>query len=133
MIEMEEITRRRLFAFIIDFLVVNLIMWALTLLSYPVIAFTGSFFLYNYWLVLLTIVTISYFSYFEYHGGTIGKLNQRLKVASKEGDLKYRQVIIRDLPKICWFPLIFDVILGYNKELRLFDKIAGTKVIMEDQ
>ncbi|MDI3484345.1 MAG: hypothetical protein PWQ74_932, partial [Methanobacteriaceae archaeon] len=85
LIEMEEITKRRLFAFIIDFLVVNLIMWALTLLSYPVIAFTGSFFLYNYWLILLAIVTISYFTYFEYHGGTIGKLNQGLKVASKEG------------------------------------------------
>ncbi|MBK6586545.1 MAG: RDD family protein [Coprothermobacter sp.] len=72
--------------------------------------FTGSFFLYNYWLVLLAIVTISYFSYFEYHGGTIGKLNQKLEVVSIEGDLKYRQVIIRNLPKICWFPLIFDVI-----------------------
>jgi len=128
---MEEIIKRRLFAFIIDFLMVNLIIWALTLLSYPIIVFTGSFSIYNYWLVLLAIVTILYFSYFEYHGGTIGKLNQKLKVVSKKGKLEYRQVIIRNLPKICWFPLIFDLILAYNKELRLFDKIAGTKVIVE--
>ncbi|MEM4525829.1 MAG: RDD family protein [Methanothermobacter sp.] len=130
---MEEIIKRRLFAFIIDFLVVNLMIWALTLLFYPFIVFTDSFFLYNYWPILLVILTISYFSYFEYHGGTIGKLNQRLKVVSKEGELKYKQVIIRNLPKICWFPLILDVILGYNKELRLFDKIAGTKVITGNQ
>jgi len=133
LIKMEEITKRRLFAFIIDFLMVNLIIWALTLLSYPIIVFTGSFFIYNYWLVLVAIITILYFSYFEYHGGTIGKLNQKLKVVSKKGELEYKQVIIRNLPKICWLPLIFDLILSSNKELRLFDRLAGTKVVMEDR
>ena len=44
--------------------------------------------------------------------------------------MSYKKAFIRNLTKIYWIPLIFDIIIGkvLNYPSRLFDKLAGTDV-----
>ncbi len=131
---MEELTKRRAYAFIIDFLIVTLIMYALTIIVYPLVLLGGFFSVYGYWFILLGIVTLLYFSYLEYRGGTPGKRLQKLTVISEEGELKPWQVIVRNLSKVLWIPLIPDILIGYfTSSLRLMDSLAGTGVVMAER
>jgi hypothetical protein len=44
--------------------------------------------------------------------------------------MSYRKAFLRNLTKIYWIPLIFDILIGklLNYPSRLFDKLAGTDV-----
>ena len=127
---MVELLRERLYAFIVDFLIVTAVMYILTVLVYPAVILLNLFSIYSYWLPLLAVITPLYFSYLEYHGGTPGKRLQGLKVVSEEGDLQPWQVVLRNLSKVLWLPLAVDVPLGYLKgHLRILDAIARTAVI----
>jgi len=127
---MVELWRERLYAFIVDFLIVTALMYILTVLLYPAVLLLNLFSIYSYWLPLLAVITLLYFSYLEYHGGTPGKRLQGLMVVSEEGDLQPWQVVLRNLSKVLWLPLAVDVLLGYLLgHLRILDAIARTAVI----
>ena len=66
-------------------------------------------------------------------GATIGKALMHLQVISKkEHNLTFPQVIIRNLSKIYWFPIIFDWAIGkIIKDDRILNKLSYTVVIEE--
>lgn len=81
--------------------------------------------------IVLIVVTMLYFTIFEAKTNkTIGKKVTNLYVSDEEGYMSYRKAFIRNLTKIYWVPLVFDIIIGklLNYPSRLFDKLAGTDV-----
>jgi 5-formyltetrahydrofolate cyclo-ligase len=129
---MESIFIKRTLAFIIDALIITAIMWILSALVYPLIIVTGIFPIFNVWLILLAFIIIVYFSYMEKNkGATLGKDVMKLRVVSLEGELTYKKAVTRNLSKILWFPIIFDLIAGSlstGNYLRYLDKVANTDV-----
>jgi len=129
---MESIFIKRTLAFIIDALIITAIMWIISALVYPLIIVTGIFPIFNVWLILLAFIIIVYFSYMEKNkGATLGKDVMKLRVVSLEGELTYKKAVTRNLSKILWFPIIFDLIAGSlstGNYLRYLDKVANTDV-----
>lgn len=85
---------------------------------------------------VLTVVTLMYFTIFEAKTNkTIGKKIAKLYVSDSEGYMSYYKAFIRNITKILWVPLIFDIIIGkvLGFPSRLFDKIAGTDVYRDDE
>ena len=133
---MEALTKKRFWAFIIDFIFITALIWILSIIIYPLAIVTGIFSIFNYWLLLLAILIIVYFTYLEgSKGKTIGKSLMNIKVKSIEGDLSYKKTFIRNLSKILWFPVLIDLLAAYftkSSSLRLLDKYAGTYVVSDD-
>lgn len=128
---MQNLWGKRFAALIIDFLVIMIIMWILSAITYPLIAMANGFSILNYWLILTAIIIIGYFTYFEEKGETLGKNVMKIKVVADNGEMDYQKAFIRNLSKILWIPLIVDVLAGYvagNSKIRYLDKIAGTDV-----
>lgn len=130
---MEKLWVKRFAALLIDFFIITLIIWITGALIYPLIAIMGTFYILNYWLVLVVLIIIGYFTYFEgKNGATAGKNILKIKVIADEGQMGYKKALIRNLSKILWIPLILDVLIGWvagNSKLRYLDKIAGTDVV----
>lgn len=128
---------KRFEAFIIDAIVVTLLTALLNNILYVILTIIGNpLFLAYYPYVVLIIVTLSYFTIYEAKTNkTIGKRIIHLYVSDEEGYMTYRKALIRNLPKIYWIPLIFDVILGklFNCPSRLFDRIANTNVYSDKE
>lgn len=133
---METLSKKRFWAFIIDFIFITALIWILSIIIYPLAIVTGIFSIFNYWLLLLAILIIVYFTYLEgSKGKTIGKSLMNIKVNAIEGDLSYKKTFIRNLSKILWFPVLVDLLAAYiakSSSLRLLDKYAGTYVISDD-
>ncbi|MCK9151600.1 RDD family protein [Methanobacterium alcaliphilum] len=131
---MKTILKKRILAFIIDFLIVTAFIWILSIILYPVLLMTGFFAIFNFWLLLLAILILGYFTYLESsYGRTVGKSIMGIEVKANEGDLTYQKAIIRNLSKILWFPIIIDFLASFLTKddcLRLLDKYAGTKVVL---
>ncbi|MBI5680644.1 MAG: RDD family protein [Methanobacterium sp.] len=131
---MEKLWGKRFLALIVDAAVITLIIWVLSALIYPLIAFANIYGILNYWLILTAIIIMAYFTYFEGSSGqTLGKSLMKIKVVADEGKIDYRKAFIRNLSKILWVPLIVDVIAGFaagNSKIRYLDKIAATNVVI---
>ena len=109
-------------------LVNNLLYILLVLLHLPVLN------IYSY--ITLVVITLAYFIVFEARTNkTIGKKIEHLYVSDKEGYMSYKESFIRNITKLFWIPLIFDVVIGriLNYPSRLFDKLAGTDVYADDE
>ncbi len=128
---------KRFEAFIIDVIVVTLLTALLNNIFYVIFTLVGNpLFLVYYPYVVLVIVTLSYFTIYEAKTNkTIGKRIIHLYVSDEEGYMTYKKSLIRNLTKIFWIPLIFDVILGklLNCPSRLFDRIANTNVYSDKE
>jgi len=128
---------RRFAALIMDIIVITLLMWIITAIVYPIIAWLGIFSILNYWIVLEIVLIITYFTIMEGKtGSTLGKKLLKIRVNSIEGELTYRMAFIRDLSKILWFPLIIDLILGLlfvESNDRILDKISKTSVVLNNR
>lgn len=114
-----------LFTALID----NILYIILSLLNIPIALATYPF-------IVLIVVTLAYFTIFEAKTNkTIGKKIAHLYVSDSEGYMSYKKAFIRNLTKICWVPLIFDIIIGkiLNYPSRLFDKLAGTDVYSDKE
>ncbi len=131
---METITKKRIVAFILDFLVITFFMWILNPIIYPLVIVTGFYGIFNYSLVFLAIIIMAYFTYLEKSKtSTLGKNIMGIHVEPEKGELTYQKTFIRNLSKILWFPLLLDLIGGYlskNDSIRLLDKYAKTKVVL---
>ncbi|MEW6011431.1 MAG: hypothetical protein CIT03_05575 [Methanobacterium sp.] len=131
---METITKKRIVAFILDFLVITFFMWILNPIIYPLVIVTGFYGIFNYSLVFLAIIIMAYFTYLEKSKtSTLGKNIMGIHVEPEKGELTYQKTFIRNLSKILWFPLLLDLIGGYlskKDSIRLLDKYAKTKVVL---
>ncbi|MGC9516333.1 MAG: RDD family protein [Methanomicrobiales archaeon] len=124
---------KRTLAFIIDALIITGSIWIISALVYPLIIITGLFPIFNLWLLILAIIIMFYFTYLEKNkGATLGKNVMNLKVVALEGELTYKKAFIRNISKILWFPIIFDLIAGSlstRNKIRYLDNVAGTDVL----
>lgn len=134
---MESLTKKRFWAFIIDFIVITALMWILSVVIYPLIIVTGYFTIFNYWIILLALLIICYFTYLEGHyKKTIGKSLVGIEVNAIDGNLTYKKTFIRNISKILWVPVLIDLLLGKlikGSSLRILDKYAHTEVVFESE
>lgn len=124
-------------ALIIDAVIVTLFTALINNILYIILSIVNNQFLLSiYPSIILIIVTMGYFTIFEAKTNkTIGKKITHLYVSDDEGYMSYKKAFIRNLTKIYWIPLIFDIILGkiLNYPSRLFDKLAGTDVYSDKE
>lgn len=124
-------------ALIIDAIIVTLITYLINNILFIILSLMkNQFLLSSYSYLTIVIVTICYFTIFEAKTNkTLGKKITHLYVSDEEGYMSYGKAFVRNLTKIYWFPLIFDIILGkiLNYPSRLFDKLAGTDVYSDKE
>lgn len=128
---------KRLYACIVDAIVVSLLTALVNnLLFIPLSLLANQTISAYYPYVTAVIVTMAYFTLYEANTNkTVGKKIFHLYVSDEEGYMTYKNAFIRNLTKIFWIPLIFDVILGkiFNCPSRFFDKLAGTDVYADSE
>lgn len=128
---------KRLYACVIDFIVVFLLIAIVNNILFVPISLLKIPFLSAYYPYIVTIIiTLAYFGIMEAKTNkTIGKMIMKLYVSDEEGYISYSSAIIRNITKCFWIPLIFDVIIGkiLGFPSRLFDKIAGTDVYADSE
>ncbi|KZX16795.1 RDD family protein [Methanobrevibacter cuticularis] len=152
---MVSIFKKRIIAYIADYFVVSAIMWILAEILAILIIPYSMFIIYNYFIIIAPIAGIIYFVLLEKtKGTTVGKHLMFLKVVSiknteetpnnedenenKDNEstqqISYKQAIVRNLSKIYWVPIIFDVIIGKyygNSDERILGQLSKTKVVDE--
>jgi uncharacterized RDD family membrane protein YckC len=125
---------RRIVALLIDALFITLFLWAITAAFYPIIAWTKTYYILNFWPILLGLIILLYFTLLEGKWATtLGKGALKLRVEARDGNLNYSKAFLRNLSKFLWVPLILDVIIGFSVSSRgsrqlYLDKLAGTEV-----
>ena len=119
-------------ALIIDAIIVTLFAMLIDNILYVLLSIINNQLLLAWYpTAVLIIVTIFYFTIFEARTNkTLGKKVTHLYVSDEEGYMSYKKAFVRNITKIFWIPLIFDIIIGklLNFPSRLFDKLAGTDV-----
>lgn len=89
---MEELTKKRFWAFIIDFIFITALMWILSIVIYPLLIVTGFFSVFNYWLLLLALLIIGYFTYLEgSYSKTVGKSLMGICLKALDENLTYKK------------------------------------------
>jgi len=132
---MQEFWGRRLVALIVDVIFITLLMWVLTAIVYPVLAWNNLYSVLNYWLVLLGVLIVLYFTVMEGKwSSTLGKGLLKLKVQAADGNMNYKKAFLRNISKFLWVPLVIDLLIGVvvSKEgtrQRYLDILAKTTVI----
>jgi len=132
---MQEFWGRRLVALIVDVIFITLLMWVLTAIVYPVLAWNNLYSVLNYWLVLLGVLIVLYFTVMEGKwSSTLGKGLLKLKVQAADGNMNYKKAFLRNISKFLWIPLVIDLLIGVvvSKEgtrQRYLDILAKTTVI----
>ena len=126
---------KRTVALIIDAIFITLLMWALTAILYPLIAFTNLYYILNFWFILWGFLTLAYFVYMEGKWSTtLGKGLLKLKVQAIQEDMNYQKALMRNLSKFLWLPLLVDVAIGFkgakaNKQ-RYLDDFSNTRIVL---
>jgi uncharacterized RDD family membrane protein YckC len=133
--EIQPLWGKRIFAILIDGLIVTLFLWVLSALINPLVALTNSYVLLNYWPLLAGIIMVAYFTYLEAkHSVTIGKKLMKIKVVSLEGKIDLKKTFLRNISKFLWLPLLLDLILGLilgNRD-RYLDRLSKTRITLTD-
>lgn len=133
---MQNFWSRRFAALIIDMVILTLLLWIVTAITYPLIAAANVFVVLNYWPLLAAFLIIGYFTYMEgKESVTLGKIVMKLRVNSVDGNMNYKKAFLRNLSKILWIPLILDVILGFvsgSSNDRYLDGISKTFVVLSE-
>lgn len=124
-------------ALIIDAIIVTLFTALINNIIYILLSLLNIQFVLAYYpSIVLIIVTMAYFTLFEAKTNkTIGKKMMKLYVSDYDGYMTYKKAFVRNLTKLFWVPLIFDIIIGkiMNYPSRLFDKLAGTDVYSDKE
>lgn len=133
---MQNFWSRRFAALIIDMVILTLLLWIITAITYPLIAAANVFVILNYWLLLAALLIIGYFTYMEGKNSvTLGKIIMKLRVNSVDGNMNYKKAFLRNLSKILWIPMILDVLLGFisgSSNDRYLDGISKTFVVLSE-
>lgn len=129
---MATVFSRRIFAYVIDFFVVSVVMWIISYFVSLMVNPVDLVSVYNAFPFIAPIIGLAYFVVLEKSkGATVGKALMYLEVRSRNGaNINWAQAIVRNLTKIYWFPIIFDWLIGrvMNTD-RLFGKITKTIVV----
>jgi uncharacterized RDD family membrane protein YckC len=132
---MQEFWGGRLAALIVDAIFITLLMWVLTAILYPLIAWANLYPILNYWIVLWGVLILLYFTVMEGKWSTtLGKGLFKLKVQAVNGAMNYKKAFLRNISKFLWIPLVVDITLGFSKgktgtRKRYLDQVAGTMVV----
>lgn len=90
---------------------------------------------YSYFIYVVPFLVFFYFVILEkFKGSTVGKALMYIQVRSKNGaKISWAQAIVRNLTKLFWIPILFDLVLGFifTREDRLFNSITKTIVVDE--
>ncbi|MDR0900768.1 MAG: RDD family protein [Methanobrevibacter sp.] len=145
---MEKIFKKRIVAYIADYFVVSAVMWIIAQILAIIIVPYSMFIVYDYFIFLAPVVGILYFVILEKNKKTtVGKHLMFLEVVStinnknsyssnySNNSISYKQAIIRNLSKIYWVPIIFDLIIGKlygQSNERILGRLSRTMVIEED-
>jgi uncharacterized RDD family membrane protein YckC len=131
---------RRLFAFVIDVILVSIILAVIAIVvAIPAFALSGtaglvSFFV-GYFAIASGVIVFLYFIVAEVtRGATIGKQVFHLKVVGPNGgNPNVVESLVRNISKIYWLLLLLDVIVGLatSKQYtqKFSDKMVGTSVV----
>lgn len=123
---------KRVFAYILDFIVVSAFMWIVSYFIYMLVGPGNVHGVYDVLPFFVAVVILVYFILFEkLAGATMGKAIMKLEVRSKNGAyISWPQAIVRNLTKIYWIPIIFDWAIGkLLKTDRVLNNITRTIVI----
>jgi uncharacterized RDD family membrane protein YckC len=136
---MQEFWGRRLVALIVDAIFLSLLMWVLTALIYPLIAWTNLYSVLNFWFVLWGVLILLYFTFMEGKWSTtLGKGLLKLKVQAIEGNMNYKNALIRSISKFLWIPLVVDIAIGFaigteGNRQRYLDRVSKTRVVKVEE
>ena len=132
---MANIFSRRVIAYVADFFVVSAIMWIVSYLMYLIINPYETYKVYSYFIYVVPFLVFFYFVILKkFKGSTVGKALMYIQVRSKNGaKISWAQAIVRNLTKLFWIPILFDLVLGFifTREDRLFNSITKTIVVDE--
>jgi len=138
---MVSVFKKRVLAYIADYFVVSAIMWIIAELLYFIVFPFSAFFVYEYMIILTPIIGLAYFILLEKNlGATVGKHLLFLKVISIDNynynnKISYKQSIIRNLSKIYWIPIIFDILIGRftgSSNERILGRLSHSEVVLEN-
>jgi len=134
---MASLFTKRILAYLADYFVITAILWILAQILAIVVIPYSLFIVYSYFIYLLPVFIMVYFVLLEKkRGTTIGKNILSLKVVSEEGkDISYKQAIIRNLSKLYYIPIIFDLIIGKffgKSNERILGQLSKTMVVEEE-
>ena len=107
-------------------------MWIVSYFIYMVVGASNVHMIYDYLPFFVAIVILLYFILCEkLAGASMGKAIMNLEVRSKNGAyISWPQAIVRNLTKIYWIPIIFDLAVGkILKTDRVLNNITKTIVI----
>ena len=128
----------RFFAFVIDAILVNIIIFVIVAAVALPFFFTGLLGLgvfFGGYAALSGLVLVFYFAIMESaYGASFGKRIFRLKVVSRGGSSpNFAEAFIRNVSKIYWLLLLLDVIIGlatsHGYQQKYSDHIMGTTVV----
>lgn len=132
---MVSLFKKRIIAYFADFFVVSAFMWIISFLLWMFVNPYSVFTIYNYFPYVVPVLIMIYFVYCEKNkGSTVGKALMFIEVRSFNGlKITYPQAIVRNLSKILWFPILFDLAIGkiLKKNDRILSSISKTVVIEE--
>ncbi len=136
----------RLFAYIVDWVIVGVIVGILWLIVFVPFLFVGAvagfFTAWGWWAVfpfVVGLLMVLYVLYAEVNwGGTLGKRILGLRVQKVSGDrITYSQSFIRNISKIHPLLLLLDWLIGIatpgDRRQKYSDRMAGTVVVQASQ
>ncbi|AUB54619.1 MULTISPECIES: RDD family protein [Methanobacterium] len=132
---MQEFWGERLAALIVDAIFITLLMWVVTAILYPLIAWVNLYSILNYWVILWGVLILLYFTVMEGKWSTtLGKGLFKLKVHAVDGTMNYKKAFLRNISKFLWIPLVVDIAIGFSRgetgtRKRYLDQFAGTTVV----
>lgn len=136
---MQEFWGGRLVALLIDAIFITLLMWVMTAIIYPLVAWANLYSLLNYWIILWGVLILLYFTVMEGKWSTtLGKGLFKLKVQGLNGVMNYKKAFLRNISKFLWIPLVVDVAVGFSRgkagtKQRYLDQLAGTRIVKVEQ
>jgi uncharacterized RDD family membrane protein YckC len=128
----------RFFAFVIDAIIVDVVLFvivAIVALPFFFSGFAGLGVLFGGFAALSGLVLVFYFTVMEStSGASFGKKLFKLKVVSRTGSTpNFAEAFIRNLSKIYWLLLLLDVIIGLaiskGYQQKYSDHVMGTTVV----
>ena len=131
---------RRIFAFVIDVIIVVVILVVVAVfVAIPSFALSGTAGLTSFFAgvfaILAGVIIFLYFIVAEVtRGATVGKQAMHLKVVGpKGGNPTVVQSLVRNISKIYWILLLLDVVIGLatSKQYtqKFSDRLVGTSVV----
>lgn len=129
---------RRFVAALIDWIILVIITWLISILLLPILFTFGGF--AGFGIIggfFAGLIAIAYFTFLEgTRGSSLGKHLLNFKVVPTSGGMDFTKALIRNVSKIHWLILLIDLLVGLftdgDPRQRYLDRIAHTTVVRTD-